>query len=34
MRPPLAVLRRALRADADQLLRALIVRLGTIDAHA
>jgi ribonuclease P protein component len=34
VRPALAVLRRALRADADQLLHALIGRLGTIDAHA
>jgi hypothetical protein len=27
-------LRRGLRGDADQLLQALIGRLGTIDAHA
>lgn len=34
LRPALAVLRRGLRGDADQLLQALIGRLETIDAHA
>jgi ribonuclease P protein component len=34
MRPALAVLRRALRDDADQLLQALVGRLGTIETHA
>jgi len=34
MRPALAVLRRALRDEADQLLQALVGKLGTIDAHA
>jgi ribonuclease P protein component len=34
LRPALAVLRRGLRADVDELLQALIGRVGTIDAHA
>jgi ribonuclease P protein component len=32
-RPALAALRRTLRREADQLLHALIDRLGTVEAH-